>query len=63
LIDLGFHGVVYTWSNKQAVDSHIREKLDKPDGTPEWVSLFKDAFIHHVPAMGSDHCRILVKLV
>ena len=32
------------------------------DATPEWVSEFKEAYVHHLPVMGSDYCPILVKL-
>ena len=52
LFDLSFHDAVYTWSNKQSSSSHIRERLDKAYDTPEWVSSFREAIVHHLPVDG-----------
>ena len=52
LIDLGFHGPHYTWTN--------RERLDRELGNAEWATLFPTVEIHHLLKVKSDHCLILL---
>jgi len=40
-----------------------KRDLTKPTDLTKWLSLFKQASFHHLPAMGSDYCLILLKLV
>ena len=61
LIDLGFHGPRYTWTNKSLCwHTTIREWLDRGLGNAEWATLFPTAEIHHLPKVKSDHCPILL---
>jgi exonuclease III len=57
LIDLGFFGSCYTWSNNR-----IKERLDRAFCTCDWRLRLPEAFIRHLPKMKSDHCPILLQL-
>ena len=61
LIDLGFHGPCFTWTNKSPVwQTTIKERWDRGLGNAEWLMLFPSAQIHHLPRVKSDHCPILL---
>nr|XP_011465852.1 PREDICTED: uncharacterized protein LOC105351932 [Fragaria vesca subsp. vesca] len=57
LIDMGFQGSCYTWSNHR-----IKERLDRGFCCTDWRSIFDEAFIRHLPKIRSDHCPILLQL-
>ena len=60
LIDLGFNGPKYTWTNRRKRNP-IYERLDRGWGNMEWFNLFPNCSVWHLPRISSDHCRILVK--
>ena len=61
LIDLGFYGPRFTWTNKSLVwQSIIKERLDRRLGNADWTLLFPSAKIHHLPRVKSDHCPIML---
>ena len=61
LIDLGFHGPCFTWTNKSPIwQSTIKEWLDRGLGNVEWTLLYPSAEIHHLPKVKSDHYLILL---
>ena len=61
LIDLGFHNLRYTWTNKSPCwQTTIKERLDRGLGNAEWATLFPSAEVHHLPRVKSDHCPILL---
>ncbi|XP_059446389.1 uncharacterized protein LOC132177930 [Corylus avellana] len=60
LVDLGFFGNKFTWSNHRSGKANIQERLDRGLANQQWVHLFPNAVINHLPASQSDHCPILL---
>ena len=62
LIDLGFHGLYFTWTNESPVwQTTIKEQLNRGLGNAKWLMLFPTTEIHHLFRVKSDHCPILLK--
>lgn len=61
LIDLGFHGPAYTWSNKQGVHSHVAQRLDRALSTTAWSMSYPQMAVFHLPRFQSDHLPILIR--
>lgn len=61
LMDLGFHGPKFTWTNKNLIwYRNIKERLDRGLGNAEWKLLFPRSEIHYLPRTKSYHCPILL---
>ena len=61
LMDLGFQGPRFTWTNKSPVwQCNIKERLDRGLGNAKWKILFPAAEVHHLPRVKSNHCPILL---
>jgi len=61
LMDLGFHGPKFTWTNKNLIwHCSIKERLDRGLRNTKWKLLFPRSEIHHLPRTKSDHCPILL---
>lgn len=62
LLDLGFSGPTYTWSNKRRFQFHIRKRLDRVLSDSQWQLWFPNASIMHMPSVNNDHTPILLNL-
>jgi hypothetical protein len=60
LIDLGFNGPAYTWSNKRFSSAPTYERLDRCLANAEWCRLFPTSSVLHLPMMYNDHAPILL---
>ena len=60
LIDLGFDGNPFTWTNKRAGLANIQERLDRGMVNAAWKILFPRAKLTHLTAFNSDHRPILL---
>ncbi|KAL0408606.1 UNVERIFIED_CONTAM: putative ribonuclease H protein [Sesamum radiatum] len=60
LIDLGFTGFKYTWSNKRPGKANIQSRLDRGVANSDWCLLYPKTIITHLPAIASDHCPLLL---
>lgn len=61
LLDLGFNGPKYTWSNCRKNDL-ILEKLDRFMANPSWIAHFPNSIVTHLPRTTFDHCPIMINL-
>lgn len=60
LVDLGFDGSCFTWSNmRQGVDN-VQGRIDRCYGNQLWLERFAEARISHLPRPRSDHHEVLL---
>lgn len=62
MIDLGYTGNKYTWMRGRDRDSFKGARLDRAMGTTEWLSMFPEISVHHLPIFNSNHAPVLVRL-
>ena len=62
LLDLGFSGPKYTWSNLRQITDLVLERIDRCFANSEWRVLFPEASVTHLPRVFSDHCPVLLEL-
>ena len=62
MLDLGFFGPKYTWTNKRGLADLIQIRLDKCWANSCWKSLFPEANVTHLAQVNSDHCPLLLNL-
>ncbi|KAJ4776940.1 hypothetical protein LUZ62_061197 [Rhynchospora pubera] len=60
LVDLGYHGCAYTWSNHRPCATLIQQRLDRAMASTTWVTLYPEAKVYHLPKANSDHVPILL---
>lgn len=60
LVDLGYNGNPFTWCNKRHGMAKIKERLDRGLSNHEWLLLFPDALVHHLPTAAADHNPIKI---
>ena len=62
LMDLGFSGPKFTWTNMRGVSDLIQERLDRGWVNPRWKALYPEASMQHLARLNSDHCPLLLNL-
>ena len=62
MVDIGFVGPRFTWSNRREVQALIQERIDRFFVNPSWCVLYPDAKISHLTRCHSDHCPVLLEL-
>ncbi|KAL3641647.1 hypothetical protein CASFOL_012462 [Castilleja foliolosa] len=55
LVDLGFSGHPFTWSNKRAGIDNIQQRLDRGVANTTWITNHPLSSILHLDAIASDH--------
>lgn len=63
LMDLGFKGPAYTWTNNQDTSTAVHQRLDLVVATGQWTQAFPLAYVNHLPRVHSDHAAILLRTV
>ncbi|XP_075665722.1 uncharacterized protein LOC142635458 [Castanea sativa] len=61
MVDLGFSGPRFTWSNRRGFWNLIQERLDRFFGNPEWCTLYPNARVSHLTHVHSDYYPILLE--
>lgn len=61
LIDLGFRGPKFTWTNCRESCSLIRTRIGRSHANVTWLNLFPDSQVTHLPRLSSDHWPILLQ--
>ncbi|KAK6126474.1 hypothetical protein DH2020_039779 [Rehmannia glutinosa] len=62
LTDLGYTGNIFTWTNGQALDQNIQERLDRALATETWRDIFPKCEVEHLPRHHSDHAPLIVHI-
>ncbi|KAK4577430.1 hypothetical protein RGQ29_027791 [Quercus rubra] len=62
VVDLGFAGPKFTWTNRRPILSLILERIDRCFANPVWCILYPEALVTHLPRTFSDHCPVLIEL-
>ncbi|RYQ96673.1 hypothetical protein Ahy_B08g092519 [Arachis hypogaea] len=60
LLDLGFVGHSFTWTNNQPGEMNIQERLDRAVATIDWTEAFPETIVRHLQRYRSDHCPLLI---
>lgn len=63
LVELGFSGPKFTWSNKRYGKHHIRERIEIDVANTKWTVLFPDAKLLHMPIHSSNHAPLLLHII
>ena len=61
MIDLGFSGPRFTWTNRREIQGLIQERIDRFFVNPSWCLLYPEARVSHLTRYHSDHCLILLE--
>ena len=61
MVDLGFSGPSFTWTNKRGIGDLIQERIDRVFVNLEWWNLFPEARVTHLTRCHSDHCPVLLE--
>ena len=62
LVDLGYSGPTFTWSNRQGNDTLVRVRLDRAVVNSAFSALFDDANAENIVTTTTDHFAILIRL-
>ena len=61
MINMGFFGPRYTWTNKRDINNLILERIDRFFMNLNWCTLYPNAKVTHLPKCHSDHCPVLME--
>lgn len=62
LMDIESKWCAYTWTNNRDGVALIKERLDRVLGNIEWRVTYSGAEVFALPAIGSDHCPLILSL-
>ncbi|KAG5599775.1 hypothetical protein H5410_031145 [Solanum commersonii] len=62
MMDLGFSGQKFTWSNNKGVHNRVWKRLDRAMVNDSWLEKMSQTTILHLPSVGSDHCPFLMEM-
>ncbi|CAM8926948.1 unnamed protein product [Rhodiola kirilowii] len=62
LMDLGYKGSKFTYSNKRQGLNETQCRLDRAVGNDLWIDSYPNTIIHHLVSHHSDHCPLLLSM-
>jgi acetyl/propionyl-CoA carboxylase alpha subunit len=62
LVDLGYSGPLFTWSNQQEGVDLVRVRLDRAVANGSFLAVFDDCVVENIITTTSDHFAVLVRL-
>ncbi|XP_071676865.1 uncharacterized protein [Lolium perenne] len=62
MVDMGYSGPMFTWSNKQDGDDLVRVRLDRAVANGAFTAAFDDYVVENIITTTSDHFALLVRL-
>lgn len=62
LVDSGYKGPTFTWMRGKDSETFKGARLDRALSTTEWINMFPNVTVQHLPITKSDHAPILVRL-
>ena len=58
MVDMGFSGPRYTWTNKRDFNNLILEKIDRFFMNSDWCVIYLNARVTHLFMCHSDYCPV-----
>lgn len=62
MMDIGFMGSRFTWTNRREVQALIQERIDRYFVNPSWCVMYPDAKVTHLTRCHLDHYPVLLEL-
>lgn len=60
LLDLGFSGLSFTWTNNRVSRANIKQRIDRVFCNFSWKRRFQNHVVKYLPRVCSDHHPILI---
>ncbi|XP_050248751.1 uncharacterized protein LOC126696003 [Quercus robur] len=61
MLDLGFLGLRFTWTNRRDVNVFIQERIDRYFVNHDRCAIYLEARVTHLTRCHSDHCPVLLE--
>ena len=61
MVDMGFVGPRFTWTNKRNFSALVQERIDRFFANPSWYALHPNTRVTHLTRCVLDHCPILLE--
>ena len=62
MMDIGFSGPHFTWTNKRNVQALIQERIDIFFVNPSWCLMYPEVKVVHLTRCHLDHYPVLLKI-
>ena len=63
MIDIGFFGPHFTWTNKREIQALIQERIDGFFVNASWCLLYPSTKVVHLTICHLDHCSVMPEML